>query len=66
MILVYRGIHHDFFCFGLKNLSAAVVWGNVKSSVFIIKSGVRQGGVCSCLLFNLYVNELIVKLQESG
>ena len=22
--------------------------------------------VCSCLLFNLYVNELIVKLQESG
>ena len=52
--------------FWFKNLNAAVVWGNVKSSVFSIKSGVRQGGVCSCLLFNLYVNELIVKLQESG
>ena len=53
------------FLFWFKNLCAAVVWGNVKSSVFSIKSGVRQGGVCSCLLFNLYVNELIVKLQES-
>ena len=54
------------FLFWFKNLSAAVVWGNLKSSVFSIKSGVRQGGVCSCLLFNLYVYELIGKLQESG
>ena len=53
------------FLFWFKNLSAAVLWGNVKSSVFSIKCCVRQGGVCSCLLFNLYVNELIVKLQES-
>ena len=43
--------------FWFKNLSAAVVWGNVKSSVFSIKSGERQCGVCSCLLFNLYINE---------
>ena len=34
--------------------------------MFSIKGGVRQGRVCSCLLFNLYVNEFIVKLQESG
>ena len=54
------------FLFWFKKLSAAVVWGNVKSSVFSIKSGVRQGGLCSCLLFNLYINELIYKLQESG
>ena len=38
------------FLFWLKKLSAAVVWGNIKSSVFSIKSGVRQGEVCSCCL----------------
>ena len=54
------------FLFWFKNSSAAVVWGNVKLLVFGIKSGVRQGGLCSCLLFNLYVNELIVKFQESA
>ena len=54
------------FLFWFQNLSAAVVWGNVKSSIFSIKSGVRQGRVCSCWMFNLYVNELIIKLEESG
>ena len=54
------------FLFWFKNLSAAVVWSNVKSSVFSIKSSVRQGGVCSCWMFNLYVNELIVMLEDSG
>jgi hypothetical protein len=33
---------------------------------FNIKSGVRQGGVCSCWLFNVYVNELIIRLELSG
>ena len=31
-----------------------------------MKSGVRQGGVISCLLFNIYINELICKLKNSG
>ena len=30
-----------------------------------MKSGVRQGGVISCLLFNIYINELICKLKNS-
>ena len=38
--------------FWFKNVCAAVVRGNVKSSVFAIKSGVRQGGVrlVGCLI----------------
>jgi hypothetical protein len=54
------------FLFWFRHLCAAVVWENVKSVVFYVKSGVRQGGVCSCWLFNIYVNELIIKLEESG
>ena len=36
------------FLFWFKNLSAGVIWDNVSSSVFSIKSGVRQDGACSC------------------
>ena len=31
-----------------------------------MKSGVRQGGIISCLLFDIYMNELIFKLKNSG
>jgi Reverse transcriptase (RNA-dependent DNA polymerase) len=31
-----------------------------------MESGVRQGGVISCLLFNIYINELICRLEQSG
>ena len=34
-------------------------------STFSVKSDVRQGGVCFGWLFNLYINELILKLEDS-
>ena len=52
------------FCF--QHLCAIVVWNGVSSSMFSVKSGVRQGGVCSGWLFNSYINELISKLEDSG
>ena len=36
----------------------AVRWGNCFSSAFNVTNGVRQGGILSPLLFNLYVDEL--------
>ena len=49
-------------------LSAVVRWEGCLSQSFKLCSGVRQGGVLSPILFNIYVNELIECLEscESG
>ena len=46
-------------------LSAAVKWNNVLSSFFLIKSGVRQGGILSPILFNLYADVMLQSLNKS-
>jgi len=38
-------------------------WGNVLSYSFSVKNGVRQGGVLSPVLFNVYVDDLSKKLN---
>jgi exonuclease III len=45
--------------------SAVVRWVNSYSYCFMLKSGVRQGGVLSPLLFSIYVDDIISKLQKS-
>ena len=52
------------FMFWFQNLCGVVVWGNNESLRFNIRSGVRQGGVCSCWLFNIYVNDLVIRLEK--
>ena len=47
-------------------LSGYVLWCGRLSSSFYVESGVRQGGINSLWLFNLYINDLIVKLRNSG
>ena len=44
---------------------SAVQWDNCFSSYFAIKSGVRQGGVLSPILFNIYVDCLAEALKHS-
>ena len=43
-----------------------VVWRNVTSDAFSCNNGVKQGGVLSPILFGVYINELLVRLEKSG
>ena len=43
-----------------------VRWGSTLSTVFQVTNGVRQGGFLYSMLFNLYINDLCVRLTNSG
>ena len=45
------------FCF--------VKWGSSISRIFLVSQGVRQGGVLSPILFSLYVDDALVRLNET-
>ena len=45
---------------------ALVKWGSCYSRTFVLRCGVRQGGVMSPVLFALYVNDVITKLEDSN
>ena len=46
-------------------LYAHVRWNNCLSDRFGIAAGVRQGGVLSPILFNVYMDDLFKQLQDS-
>ncbi len=43
---------------------SAVRWGDCLSDTFVMRSGTRQGGVLSPILFSLFVDDVLVKLDE--
>ena len=45
--------------------TALVRWNGAFSSIFDIPCGVRQGGVLSPILFNIYVDDIIKNLSNS-
>ena len=53
-------------CYWYHHQSMYVKWGSTMSSKFQVTNGVRQGGVLSPLLFDVYVNELSELLNKSG
>ena len=67
--LMYRGVPPCLLAVisnWYSKLSAVVRWNHVFSDKFKVSGGVRQGGVLSPVLFNLYVDELIEQLEDSG
>ena len=36
-------------------------WGNIYSEHFLVSNGVKQGGILSPMLFNIYMNKCITK-----
>ena len=48
------------------NLEAHVKWNGYLSSKFEIKNGVKQGGVISRVLFNIYTDSLIERIINSN
>ena len=45
---------------------ARVIWNYCHSTYFRLKNGVKQEGVLSPTLFNLYIDRLLVTLKNSG
>ena len=43
-----------------------VKWNGTTPNTFSTSNGVKQGGVLSQILFNVYTNELILLLSEQG
>ena len=50
--------------FWYTNQKVCVRWGNVYSDYFGVSNGVRQGGILSPFLFNLYMNDLSDRLNK--
>ena len=46
--------------------SVCVMWDSCKSEYLKMYNGVKQGGLISCHLFNLYIDPLFVQLSNSG
>ena len=51
---------------GYVRKESRVIWNSCHSTYFRLKNGVKQGGVLSPTLFNLYIDRLLVTLKNSG
>ena len=46
------------------NLCLTVMWNGAKSLQFYTLNGVKQGGICSPYLFNIFINDMLLGLQS--
>ena len=44
----------------------SVKWGNATSTTFTVTNGVKQGGILSPLIFNIYINNLSLTLSKTN
>ena len=47
-------------------ITCVVRWRNCLSDDFVVKSGIRQGGILSPVLFNMYFDTLLCELRRNG
>ena len=43
-----------------------VRWGTTTTTPFLVTNGVKQGGIIWPMLFNVYMDDLSIKLNQSG
>ncbi len=55
-----------FLAFIYMNQTCVVKWCSSVSSEFTVGNGVKQGGVLSPRLFNIYLDVLLINLEKSG
>ena len=55
-----------FLAYMYTKQSCRINWGSFISDEFQISNGVKQGGILSPLLFNVYIDVLLIKLRSSG
>ncbi|RVE46368.1 hypothetical protein evm_008991 [Chilo suppressalis] len=56
----------SLFKYWYSNQQNTVRWGSAMSDVYLLECGVRQGGLSSPRLFNLYINRLIGELSGTN
>ena len=67
--LLKRGVHHfvvKLSAYWYSHQCFQVLWDSCLSKSFNVSNGVRQGGVLSPYLFNVYTNDLSIELNTSG
>ena len=56
----------NLLIYWMSNLTSRCRWQGLLSDSYAVTSGVKQGGVLSPIFFNVYVNDLLIKLSNAG
>ncbi|MES9884793.1 MAG: reverse transcriptase family protein, partial [Sedimenticola sp.] len=64
--LGFHGKYWRLFVNTYENIESAVMINRKRSRWFLVRQGIRQGGVCSAFLYLVYINKLLIDLVQSN